>query len=103
MRLDGSGEAGGEISARMARLDQQLTSYRHKQTRLIGILRMINSGMGHPSTYSDGLGLPVATLEVPSRATKRDYNYFDELQAALSALSARERSNGGAPGDLGAG
>ena len=30
--------------------------------------------------------LPVAPLDVPDRITKRDYNYFDDLNAALRAL-----------------
>ncbi len=102
MSPPGSDEAGRQLLACMARLDHQLAAYRTRQTQLIGVVRMINAGMGRSSTSPDGSGLPAACLGAPPRVTKRDYNYFDELQDALRALSARQRSNGGAQ-DLGAG
>ena len=44
------------------------------------------------STPPVAFPLPVAPLDVPDRITKRDYNYFDELNAELAALRGRERT-----------
>jgi hypothetical protein len=52
------------------------------QNRLLPNVNTTEQAGQHPA-------LLVAPLEVPDRITKRDYNYFDALNAALAALPSR--------------
>jgi hypothetical protein len=46
-----------------------------------------------PAVRASARPSSVAPLEVPDRITKRDYNYFGALNAALAALPANQRSS----------
>jgi len=93
-------------------LDQQLAEFEASQARLIAIvhaLRVAAVGeLDHQSAEGNRvpvapLGVPdrivpsaegnrllVAPLGVPDRITKRDYNYFDDLNAALKELRDKQ-------------
>ena len=102
--------AAADTDAHVARLVRQFVGQESNQRRLIDMVRSLTVGVSdsEPSSrrrHADASertsqlphvedtertsrypSLPVAPLAVPDRITKRDYNYFDALNAALAAL-----------------
>ena len=83
----------------VTQVHQRLTECVRSQTELVTEIRRVLLGFGDPVQSSDGPGLanesvvlPVATLGIPVRTTKRDYNYFDALDSDLRELRARQHA-----------
>lgn len=83
----------------VTRVRQRLTECVRSQTRLVTEVRKVRSGLGDPvqscggpSLANQSVVLPVAVLGIPVRTTKRDYNYFDALNADLKELRARQHA-----------
>jgi hypothetical protein len=75
-----------------ARIDRHLAACGRSQVELIALVQRIRRSISDVEQPEIRPELAVAALGVPHRVTKRDYNYFDALHAALSALSVKERS-----------
>jgi hypothetical protein len=81
-----SRRAAGEADVRIARIDLHLAAYGKAQAELIRSVQRLRCAIGGGGQPGLAWKLPVAPLGVPHRVTKRDYNYFDALHAALLAL-----------------
>jgi hypothetical protein len=69
-------------------LAQTLAVQRASRARLIGTVRALRASVSDSVTLGP-VDLPVAPLSIPDRITKRDYNYFNALNAALQDLGRR--------------
>jgi hypothetical protein len=78
--------AEDDSAAYVARVQRRLADQETKQRRLIELVQALNTGEVHTDSEGKDQWLPVALLKPPHRTTKRDYNYFDALNAELAAL-----------------
>jgi len=94
--------AGGQqtgLDCPLSRLTSRLAAAHTAQQRMLDDVRTLHREL-RPGTFS-GAGacgttehLLVAPLDVPDRITKRNYNYFNELNSALLALKASSEGRG---------
>jgi hypothetical protein len=70
-------------------LNQQLSEFEGSQARLIAVVRALRVAAVGEAVGTERNGLFVEPLATPDRITKRDYNYFDDLNAALKELHAQ--------------
>lgn len=77
---------GIDVARLSARVEEQLRRRLATQERLVQAVRSVRRELGGTTVSARHDGLSEAPLEVPHRITKRNYNYFDDLNAALAAL-----------------
>jgi hypothetical protein len=94
--------AGSWPGSETSHLEQQLAASAASCSRLIDMVRSIRvvvnpeaAGAPVPGPSTDPGSLPdrstVAPLSVPDRILKRDYNYFNSLNAALADLAKTQQ------------
>jgi hypothetical protein len=76
-------------------LSRGLSLHHTSQARLIGTVRALRRELSGEIGPVKSPGLPIAPLEVPDRITKRDYNYFNALNAALETLTGANHGPAG--------
>ena len=83
--------ASSELADLLDTVELRLASCSTARRHLIDSVRAVRLALTPVDVRPRHTYTEVAPLEVPDRITRRDYNYFNELNAALQELAAREQ------------